>query len=68
MVIIMCYGVFLKGGSIGTTADTTKPLYSFEYKALADNQAKSLNKLLTVGERTYYKIKYYVKPIQQEKA
>jgi len=57
------FGVFSSGGSIGSKND--EPVKTFDTKEEADAKAKSLNKSLTPGEKSYYKMKYKVKQITE---
>ena len=54
------YGVFRKGGSLGTVSDS--PVFITEDKTLAKARAKMLRALLSPGERQYYKMSYVVRP------
>ncbi len=64
------YHVFMKGGSVGST----KGVRHFQHGAYvsshatkehADDKAKRMNKILTPGEKGYYKMKYHVKHTDQ---
>ncbi len=56
----MKYGVFAKGGSIGTD----KPWYVYDTKEEAKTTAARLRKRLTPGERSYYGMGYVVKEVK----
>ena len=58
------YGVFSRGGSIGSKND--KPIATFNTKEEAKTKARSLRKGLTQGEKKYYKMGYVVRPVQKE--
>jgi len=58
----MKYGVFAKGGSIGTKND--KPWYVYDTKEEAKTTAARLRKRLTPGERSYYGMGYVVKEVK----
>ena len=54
------FGVFQKGGSLGSISDS--PVFITEDKELAKSRAKMLRALLSPGERSYYKMSYVVRP------
>lgn len=56
------YGVFRKGGSIGS--DNTQPLKTFDTKEEAVADARRRRSGLSKGERGYYGMGYVVKPIR----
>ena len=58
------FGVYLKGGSIGDKKDSPKRTFDTKEEAVA--YAKRNNAQLTPGEKGYYGMKYYVKPMKQE--
>lgn len=60
------YGVYRKGGSIGEKP-SKEPHKTFDSAEEAKSHAKGMNKLLSPGEKKYYRIKYHVKPIKEEK-
>jgi hypothetical protein len=59
------FGVFSSSGSIGSKKDETKPIALFDNEYDAKEKAKRLNSILSPGEKTYYKIKYYVKNMNE---
>ena len=59
------FGVYRKGGSIGEKP-STEPHKTFDSAEEAKAHAKSMNKVLSPGEKKYYGIKYHVKPIKEE--
>lgn len=56
------YVVMQKGGSIGSKHGVVA---SFDNKKEATEKAKRMNKLLSPGEKKYYKIRYIVKTIKE---
>jgi hypothetical protein len=56
------YGVYRKGGSIGHSNNTLIGTYDTKQDAM--DKAKNLRKLLSPGEKTYYKMGYSVKEIK----
>lgn len=60
------FGVYLQGGSVGGNKDKS-PLGGEKYptRALAKEKADRMNKILSPGEKKYYKMKYVVKPIER---
>jgi hypothetical protein len=59
------HGVFLKGGSIGTKHDSNKPIKVHDNLEDAKAHAKRMNKLLSPGEKNYYRMKYHVKQVDE---
>lgn len=57
------YGVYSKGGSIGSKND--EPVKVFDTAEEAKDYAKRMRKLLTPGERSHYKMGYITKPIKE---
>jgi hypothetical protein len=58
------YGVFSKGGSIGSQRFKDDPLKTFDSKEEAIADAKRRRSGLSKGERGYYRMGYVVKPIK----
>jgi hypothetical protein len=58
------YGVFAKGGSIGSQRFKDEPLKTFDSKEEAIADAKRRRSGLSKGERGYYRMSYVVKPIK----
>ena len=58
------YGVFAKGGSVGSQRFRDDPLKTFDTKEEAIADARRRRSGLSQGERGYYRIGYVVKPIQ----
>lgn len=52
------YKVILTGGSIGTIHTSVGA--EFDNKQDASDYAKRMNKILTKGEKSYYKMKYKI--------
>lgn len=62
------YGVFSKGGSIGSSPEhTRKPVSTHDSKEEAQTKAKRMRKNLSPGEKQHYGISYVVKPIKESK-
>lgn len=59
------HGVFRKGGSVGDV-NTGKPIKVHDNVEDAKKHAARLNAALSPGEKNYYKIKYHVKPFNEE--
>ena len=59
------YGVFRKGGSIGEKRDD-KPIKVFTSKEEAKEYAKRMRKLLSPGEKKYYRLGFFVKPFKEK--
>jgi len=57
------FGVFRKGGSIGSHNDD--PVATFDTKDEAIEKAKRLRKTLTKGEKGYYKMGFLVRQIKE---
>jgi hypothetical protein len=58
------YGVFAKGGSVGSQRFRDDPLKTFDTKEEATADARRRRSGLSKGERGYYGMGYVVKPIQ----
>jgi hypothetical protein len=58
------YGVFMKGGSIGSKNDPNKPIKVHDTEQDAKDHAKRMNKMLSPGEKNYYRIKYSHKKVE----
>lgn len=58
------YGVFSKGGSIGSSSND-KPVSTHDTKEEAQAKARRMRKQLTKGERGYYKMSYVTRPIKE---
>jgi hypothetical protein len=54
------FGIYLKGGSIGSKSGKDNILFIFETKEEAKERAKDWNKMLTPGEKSYYGMRYMV--------
>ena len=53
--------VCLRGGSIGEIANRkTNVIKTFNTPEEAKQYAKDMNKILSPGEKSYYKLRYYV--------
>ena len=64
------YGVYRKGGSIGERDKSDHPKHgkltkTFDSADEAKSHAKGMNKVLSPGEKTYYRMKYHVKAIKE---
>jgi hypothetical protein len=60
------YGVFAKGGSVGSQRFRDDPLKTFDTKKEATADARRRRSGLSKGERGYYRMGYVVKPIKDE--
>ena len=60
------YGVFAKGGSVGSQRFRDDPLKTFDTKEEATADARRRRSGLSKGERGYYRMGYVVKPIKGE--
>jgi hypothetical protein len=60
------YGVFAKGGSVGSQRFRDDPLKTFDTKEEAVADARRRRSGLSKGERGYYRMGYVVKPIKGE--
>jgi hypothetical protein len=60
------YGVFAKGGSVGSQRFRDDPLKTFDTKEEAVRDARRRRSSLSPGERGYYRMGYVVKPIKGE--
>jgi hypothetical protein len=58
------YGVFAKGGSVGSQRFRDDPLKTFDTKKEAIIDARRRRSALSKGERGYYRMGYVVKPIK----
>jgi hypothetical protein len=58
------YGVFAKGGSVGSQRFRDDPLKTFDTKEKAIADARRRRSNLSPGERGYYRMGYVVKPIK----
>ena len=58
------YGVFAKGGSVGSQRFRDDPLKTFDTKEEAIADARRRRSGLSKGERGYYRMGYVVKPIK----
>jgi hypothetical protein len=58
------YGVFAKGGSVGSQRFRDDPLKTFDTKEEAVADARRRRSGLSKGERGYYRMGYVVKPIK----
>jgi hypothetical protein len=58
------YGVFAKGGSVGSQRFRDDPLKTFDTKEEAVRDARRRRSGLSKGERGYYRMGYVVKPIK----
>ena len=58
------YGVFAKGGSVGSQRFRDDPLKTFDTKEEAIADARRRRSGLSKGERGYYRMSYIVKPIK----
>jgi len=58
------YGVFAKGGSVGSQRFRDDPLKTFDTKEEAVADARRRRSSLSPGERGYYRMGYVVKPIK----
>jgi hypothetical protein len=58
------YGVFAKGGSVGSQRFRDDPLKTFDTKEEAVADARRRRSGLTKGDRGYYRMGYVVKPIK----
>jgi hypothetical protein len=58
------YGVFAKGGSVGSQRFRDDPLKTFDTKEEATADARRRRSGLSKGERGYYRMGYVVKPIK----
>ena len=58
------YGVFAKGGSVGSQRFRDDPLKTFDSKEEAIADARRRRSGLSKGERGYYRMSYIVKPIK----
>ena len=58
------YGVFAKGGSVGSQRFRDDPLKTFDTKEEAIADARRRRSGLSKGERGYYRMSYVVKPIK----
>ena len=58
------YGVFAKGGSVGSQRFRDDPLKTFDTKEEATADARRRRSALSKGERGYYGMGYVVKPIK----
>ena len=62
------YGVFAKGGSVGSQRFRDDPLKTFDSREEAVADARRRRSALSPGERGYYRMGYVVKPIKGEVA
>ena len=62
------YGVFAKGGSVGSQRFRDDPLKTFDTREEATADAKRRRSGLSKGERGYYGMGYVVKPVKGEVA
>jgi hypothetical protein len=60
------YGVFAKGGSVGSQRFRDDPVKTFDTKEEAVADARRRRSGLSKGERGYYRMGYVVKPIKGE--
>jgi hypothetical protein len=60
------YGVFAKGGSVGSQRFRDDPLKTFDTREEATADARRRRSGLSKGERGYYRMGYVVKPIKGE--
>jgi hypothetical protein len=60
------YGVFAKGGSVGSQRFRDDPLKTFDTREEAVADARRRRSGLSKGERGYYRMGYVVKPIKGE--
>jgi hypothetical protein len=60
------YGVFAKGGSVGSQRFRDDPLKTFDTREEAVRDARRRRSSLSPGERGYYRMGYVVKPIKGE--
>jgi hypothetical protein len=60
------YGVFAKGGSVGSQRFRDDPLKTFDSREEAVADARRRRSGLSKGERGYYRMGYVVKPIKGE--
>jgi hypothetical protein len=63
------FGVYRKGGSVGEKNDHPrhgKLTKTFDSADDAKSHAKSMNKVLSPGDKKYYRMKYHVKPIKED--
>jgi hypothetical protein len=67
------FAVYRKGGSVGELSGQKdyhpthgKLIKTFDDKDEATSHAKSMNKMLSPGEKKYYRINYHVKPLNED--
>jgi hypothetical protein len=65
-MVTCMFGVILTGGSIGesstrnTTRNSKNMCRTFDDKTEAQQYARRMNKLLSPGEKSYYRLKYKI--------